>query len=88
MSLFKNKIEPTTILKTEAIKTQPAAISFDISTSFEYLFLYVASKTNSITELNNSQINTAPITIKSKQNSIWLNFKTKAKIIAKIPTKD
>lgn len=65
------------------IKTAAAAISFAISTSFEYLFRYKASSENSITELNSSHVNTKAMAKIIIHNSVELKPRTIPAIITR-----
>ena len=80
----ENKAIPAKIEQNDAMQTAAAAISFDISTNFEYLFLKTESSINSITEFKSSQIKTIAIKMNKMQNSTVENFKKIAKTTARI----
>ena len=67
---MNNNILPSIVEIIVANKTVPAAISFAISTSFEYLFFVYESIVNSITEFNISANSTSDTEIIIRQNSI------------------
>jgi len=59
----------------DAINTAPAEMSFANLTKIEYLFLYTASKVNSVQELIISSIKTSAIEKKHNKNSTRVYLK-------------
>lgn len=77
---------PIVILLNVAIITAPAAMSFAMPTSLEYLLWNIASSVNSIAEFTISAIITVAIAIKSRINSITLKCRQNPRMITKTAT--